>query len=173
MKLATLVVAVAAVLTGPRQEVDNPEFKTWSGAKKGAWVKYKMVSEAAGSKTEMEQTTKLLELSDAKATIETAMTVAGTALPGQKRDVPAKVKTQGDAKGDAPKPKEGDEEIEVGGKKLKCHWVETTVESGGNKTVSKVWHSKDIPGGMAKMESSTTGAVTSKTVMTAVEWKNE
>ena len=172
MKLATLGVAVAAVLAGLRQDVDNPEFKTWSGAKKGAWVKYKMTSEAAGNKTEMEQTTKLVDLSDAKATVETAMTVAGTALPGQKREVPAKVKAA-ETKGDAPKPKEGDEEIEVGGKKLKCHWVETASEAGGNKTVTKIWQSKEIPGGMAKMESSTTGAVTSKTVMVAVEWKNE
>ena len=46
-----------------------------------------------------------------------------------------------------------DETIDVAGKKVKCHWVETTIKQDANTTVSKVWTSDDIPGGMAKMES--------------------
>jgi hypothetical protein len=171
MKLIALVAAFSA-LAGLRRDDDNPEYKLWSGFKKGAWVKHKMTNEMTGFKSEMENTTKLEDLTADKAVIETVMVMSGNKLPAQKRDVPAKVKTEA-AKGDAPKPKEGDEEIEIAGKKVKCHWVETTTETNGNKTVAKVWQSKDIPGGMAKMEANTTGAATSKMVMVAVEWKNE
>ena len=172
MKLVSVLVSVAALLGMARDE-ENHEYKMWSGFKKGAWVKYKTVSEAAGFKTELEQTITLADLTAEKASIETIMVMSGNKLPAQKRDIPAKVKVEGQAKGDAPKPKEGDEEIEVGGQKVKCHWIETTTEAGGNKTVAKIWQSKDIPGGMAKMESNTTGAATVKMNMSAVEWKKE
>jgi hypothetical protein len=99
------------------------------------------------------------------------MVFGGNALPGQKRDVPAKIKKVEGDPSKAPKPVEGDEEIEVAGKKVKCRWVETTTEAGGNRIVSRVWMSKEVPGGMAKMESKTTGQVSSATTMIAIEIK--
>jgi hypothetical protein len=59
----------------------------------------------------------------------------------------------------------------VGGKKVKAHWGESTTETGGTKTVAKVWQAKAVPGGTVKMEAKTTGTVTTNTSMVATEWK--
>ena len=155
-------------------EVDNPEYRSWSGFKAGAWVKFKMVSEANGVKTEIEQTVKLVELTSAKAVVETGMVMAGNKLPAQKREIPAKITIEATKDAKAAKPAklgEGDEEINVGGKKVKAHWVESTTETGGYKTAAKIWQAKGVPGGTVKMEAKTTGAATSNTSMVATEWK--
>jgi phosphomevalonate kinase len=173
------LVALAAFALAPAaragEMVDNPEYKMWSGFKAGSSVTMKMVTEASGMKTEMEQTTTLLEISGDKAVLETKgkMVVSGNAMdmPAQKRDVPAKVEKVAGGEGKAPEVKESNEEVSVGGKSLKCKKTESTSESNGMKTTSMVWMSDEIPGGTAKMESSTTGAATSKTVMEAVKWE--
>jgi hypothetical protein len=48
--------------------------------------------------------------------------------------------------------KQGEEEIEVAGKKLKCHWFEFTQIARGKTTKGKCWMSGEIPGGTAKVE---------------------
>lgn len=173
LALVALLVWTASVAVGA--DIDNPEYKHWSAFKPGAFVKFKMVSEASGTKTELEQTVKLVDVSPAKAVVETVMIMGGNTLPAQKRDVPAKLKSApvADAKtAKATKPTEGSEDLDVGGKKVKTNWVESTVETGGNKTIAKVWQAKGVPGGTVKMESRTTGAVTARTSMVATEWKD-
>ena len=171
--LAVVAILLSTVATAGA-DADNPEYQRWSGFKAGAWVKFKMVSEAGGAKTEVEQTVKLVELTPAKAVVEIGMVTGGNKLPAQKREIPAKLKTEAAKDAKAPKaskPAEGNEDIDVGGKKVKAHWVESTTETGGNTTVAKVWQAKGVPGGTVKMEARTTGAVTSKTSMLATEWK--
>ena len=70
--LAVVAIILSTVAVADAQ-VDNPEYKFWSGFKAGAWVKFKMVSESSGTKTEMEQTVKLVDLTLAKAVVETGM----------------------------------------------------------------------------------------------------
>jgi hypothetical protein len=174
LAVAAIVLSTVAVADA---QMDNPEYKSWSGFKAGAWVKFKMVSEASGVKTEIEQTVKLVELTNAKAVVETGMVMAGNKIPAQKREIPAKITIEATKDAKAPKdvkvskPAEGDQEIDVGGKKVKAHWVESTTETGGYKTLAKIWQAKGVPGGTVKMEATTTGAVTSKTLMVATEWK--
>ncbi len=174
LAVAAIILSTVAVAGA---EMDNPEYKSWSGFKAGAWVKFKMVSEARGVKTEMDQTVKLVELTNAKAVVEISMVMAGNKLPAQKREIPAKITIEAVKDAKAPKdakvskPAQGDEEIDVGGKKVKAHWAESTTETGGYKTVAKVWQAKGVPGGTVKMEATTTGAVTANTSMVATEWK--
>jgi hypothetical protein len=53
---------------------------------------------------------------------------------------------------------EGNEDIEVAGKKLKCHWVlvkrriDSVVEAMKDRTSTKTWYSDEIPGRVAKIE---------------------
>ena len=171
--VAGLLVSVAGAVADA--QVDNPEYKRWASFKPGAFVKFKMVTEAGGNITAMEQTVKLLELTGAKAVVEVSMVSSGAKMPAQKRDIPAKVtvepaKAPKDVK--AVKPAEGDEDVDIAGKKVKTHWIQSTTETGGSKTVAKVWQTTSVPGGTVKMEASTTGSVTSKTSMVATEWKN-
>jgi hypothetical protein len=173
--LAVAALIVSTVMTAEAQgQIDNPEYKMWSGFKAGAFVKFKMVSEASGNKSETEQTVKLVEITPAKAVVEMTIVAMGNKLPPQKRDIPAKITPQPvkDAKTQAVKAAEGDEDIDVGGKKVKAHWTESTVDMSGNKTTSRVWQAKTVPGGTVKMESRTTGGMTSKTTMVATEWKD-
>jgi hypothetical protein len=173
--LAVMAIVLSTVVMAEAQaQIDNPEYKRWAGFKAGAYVKFKMVSEASGTKSESEQTIKLVEITPAKAVVEMTMVAMGNKLPPQKRDIPAKITPEPvkDAKAQAVKAAEGDEDVDVAGKKVKAHWTESTVEMSGNKTTSRVWQAKTVPGGTVKMDSSTTGAMTSKTSMVATEWKD-
>jgi hypothetical protein len=156
MVLKTVLAAAALAAICAQDKIDNPEYKNWSGCKADSWVTMKMETEMGPMKSVMEQTHKLVEISADKAVVETSgkMTAPAAAdLPPTKREIPAKVDKQ-EPPADAPKPevKEGDEEIEVGGKKVKCHWVETNTEVNGVKTWTKIWSCQDIPGGVARME---------------------
>lgn len=166
-----IIVAMTLALLGTTQEVDNPQFKYWSGCKPGSWVKMKMDMEVGGRKAESETIHKLLEVKDGVAVIEiTGKSKVGAQeypIPAQKQEIkakepPDKVKID----------KEGDEEIEVAGKKLKCHWYEFTSKNVDKETKSKAWLSMDIPGGMAK---GLMGLPSSDKpmVMTAIEWEKK
>ena len=144
------LLAVVVGLLGMSQDVDNPQFKYWNGCKSGSWVKMRMEMNQAGQKIESETTHTLLELKDDVAVVEiTGKSKFGDKefpLPAQKQEIKAKES--------ADKIKiaaEGDEEIEVAGKKLKCDWTETETEINGAKTVTRVYTNHDIPGFTAKM----------------------
>ena len=45
---------------------------------------------------------------------------------------------------------EGDEDVDLLGKKVKAHWVDTKMKIGNRTSESKVWMSDDVPGGVIK-----------------------
>ena len=144
----SLAFAATAVLSLFLQAKENPEFTWWATHKAGSWVKLKMEAEAQGVKVLIESTHTLLEVSKDKAVVEqkTKVTAAGQAQPEQtEKEEILKDKAKNPIKID----KEGDEEIDVAGKKLKCHWVEGTQQ---DKTTVKFWISKEVPGGVARGE---------------------
>lgn len=174
--LAALVVSLALPVSARAEQVENPEYKMWSGFKPGSSVTMKMVSEAAGNTTEMEMTHTLVEVNGDKAVVETKtkMVVAGNTMdmPAQKRDIPAKVdKVEGQEPEKKPEVKESKESIEVGGQKVDCKKTETTSEANGMTMHATVWMCEQIPGHMAKMESTSEGQMSSKTSMVAVKWE--
>jgi len=163
-----LLLAASLLLT---QDVENPQYKYWSSCKIGSWSKMRMDLDQGGQKIESEMTYKLVELKDGVAVVE----VAGTSkfggqeypIPAQKQEIKArepadKVKIE----------KEGDDEIEVAGKKMKCHWYEFVSKSGEKESRGKVWMATEVPGGMAKMEMR--GSEGAKPmVFTALEWEKK
>jgi len=85
------------------------------------------------------------------------------------RKVPAKVNAA-----DAPKNvKEGEEEIEAGGKKFKCRTreYEKKNQATGKTAVLKFWINEEIPGMAVQFQTSTEGGV--KFAMTASEWEKK
>ena len=154
----------------PAELVENPLFKYWTGCKAGSWVKMTMEMDQGGQKVETEQVQKLLELADDKVVLEVSgkmkMAAGEFPMPARKQDVKAKepadkVKIE----------KEGDEEIEVAGKKLKCHWYELAVQAGPKPMKIKAWMTKEVPGGIVKTEMTPDGQKTM--VMSAVEWEKK
>lgn len=175
LRVVSVILAMSTAVCYAEDMVDNPAYKVWASFKVGAMVKTEMTTAAGEAKTQMEQTQTLKSLTPEKAVVEVkmAMVMAGnkTEMPASSMDVPAKVeKAKLDQKVDA-EVKEGTEEIDVVGKKMKCKWIETKMKQGDMTVTSKIWTTTEIPGSMAKMESRMDGQVKSETSMKVVEFK--
>ena len=145
-------------LFGPLEDVDNPEFSRWGAYEPGTSVTLKLVNET--HKMVITTTTTLKSRSGKGLVLESrsSMIVAGKKIdqPASTRTVPPKIKKL-EPRGEAPRPKTGEEKVKVAGKEYVCTWIETTIDVPGHKTVSKVWTADAIPGGLVKMEATTTG----------------
>lgn len=156
------------------EKIDNPMYVNWAKFKPGTTVKTKVVSDMAGNKSDITTTTKLLEVTAEKVVIEmsSSMKMGDQTfdMPAQKMDFPAKVEKQPEEKTkEEVKPKTGEEEIEVAGKKYKAKWTESVMEANGIKTTSKVWTSEEFPGMTLKMESKMEGGMSGTTKSEVVE----
>lgn len=145
---------------------------TWNNFKPGSWVKLKMVSETtvAGHTTPMTIETKstLVSKTADKATIETETTMMGNTTKS-KADIPLKSDVKAVA-GQNPA-KMGSETITVAGKTFKCKTAEIQSEANGMKTNTKTWIADEVPGGMVKSVSTSTGSMSSKVTMELVDFK--
>lgn len=154
--------------------IDNPEYKSWSGQKAGAWVKYKSQTQMGEMKQSGEMMMTLKELSAEKAVLEIKMSFE---VMGQKnehtqtKNVPAKIKEGTDSEGSKSETMgEGDEEIEIKDKKFKCHWIKKKI-TGKQELTLKSWLTDQIVGGSAKVEMNAEKPMKMTTTMTAVDWK--
>ncbi|HEY1921924.1 MAG TPA: hypothetical protein VGG44_04095 [Tepidisphaeraceae bacterium] len=174
------LVALAAVLLGlafvavahaDDDMIPNPAYEAWAKYKVGTWVEYQTDSEAAGSKNAIVTTQTLKALTPDKATVEikSSMVVAGNKMdmPPQTQDIEAKIKrpAAAAATSDAPKTEQGTEDVKVDDKTYSCKWTQVSMEQNGMKTDAKTWTCDDVPGSVVKIESETTGAMTSTTKM--------
>ena len=149
----------------------------WGSFKVGSYetMKATTTTEVAGNKTNMVTETKmtLMNLTADKATVETAITMMGNTTKNT-MDIPlVAAQTTPPPTGTAPggNVKSGTETLTVAGKSLSCKWTETESEAGGNKTVSKVWMSEEVPGFVVKMVMSTKGTMSSDTVSELTDFK--
>src|SRR5262245_25315383 len=158
------------------QQVDNPEAARWAAFKPGSWVTF---GQPCGKGALMQETTKLLERTPEKTVFECTKVENGFKYPLFQRVTPARLDPREPLGAAAQKPDggeielqgpggkqkstwrkvgEGDEEIEVGGKKLKCRWIkmdyrtESAVVALNDLSSAKTWYSKEIPGQVAKIE---------------------
>ena len=162
-----LTLAAAAVLCLFQGKDANPEFGYWAEHKTGSWVKLKLEMEAQGVKVLVQSTHTLLEAGKDKVVVEqkTKVTANGMEQP----EMTEKEEILRDKDKDPIKiEKEGDEEIEVNGKKMKCHWIEGTQK----ESKVKFWLSKEIPGGIAKGEMSG-GELPGTMKVSAVAWEKK
>ena len=69
---------------------------------------------------------------------------------------------------------EGDEDIVVMGNKIKTHWVQTSVKTGNEVSLSKDWLSHDVPGGLVKEEVKKTvgGKILAESVTKVIDYKS-
>jgi hypothetical protein len=157
--------------------VDNPDYTRWTSSKPGSWVTFE---QPCGNNGELlQETYKLLELSKEKAVFECTKVENGFKYPLFQQITQGKLLARNTDGAVAQKPgggeiefqgpggkskyiwrknAEGDEEIEVAGRKLKCHWikmdyqVDSKVELMNDISSTKSWYSKEIPGQVAKIE---------------------
>ena len=160
----------------------NPAYEGWAKCKPGATTVVKGSTEAMGNKSSQTITTKLVELTPEKAVVETTVSIEAMGQtmkqPAQKQDIPKTMTMPAMPPGPAgrpmkmPTPKQGEDTISAVGKELKCQTTEVAMDQNGMKINSKTWTSAEVPGGLVKMVSSTTGAMTSTTTMELVEFKD-
>ncbi len=178
-------VFAAAALLGSSvcraEDMDNPEYKSWSKSKPGTVVKMKTSTSASGTDMESETMTTLKEITPDHATVEEAnsMTVMGKMqeMPAQPRTIPAKLPkmTGPNPAGDKPagmEIKESTEDVTIAGQTYHCKCVETKGDSNGMKVNSKILTCEDMPGYRVKMDTKTEGtnmSMTSKSEVTEVK----
>jgi hypothetical protein len=165
---AALAVALLPVATRAAED-ENP----YKNAKVGDYSTYKMTMKVAGQNLTGTVTMTVTDKTDKEVTVETTGKVNGMDIPAQKQKIdltkpfdPTKV---GGAGGLPPgveakveKGKEGKEKLKVAGKEYECVWTTFKVKAKAMgvdiDADSKVWTSKDIAMGMAKMETNMTFA---------------
>ncbi|MBI3857726.1 MAG: hypothetical protein HY293_18750 [Planctomycetes bacterium] len=162
------MILIAALLLSTTQDVENPEYARWAKFKAGSWVKCRTEIENNGNKMALptETTFTLLEVDDKQVVIEelTVNTLQPKDSPKQEKARKRTYKaTRKQKEGEQ---KEGDEEIEVAGKKLACHWTEVGAAAGSVKT----WVSPEVPG-VVRMDV----ALPSKSIqrLTATAWEKK
>lgn len=155
-------------------KVPNPAYQNWAQFKAGSWSKVQsamQVKDEQGDedapkapKMGMTMTRKLVELTPEKAVVETTMVMnmAGQerTMPARRQEIPAtidadKVDTSmlpPETNAAASDVTQGDEAIKVQDKSLKCHWISMTLKQGEMTMQTKMWFSKEIPGGLVKSE---------------------
>jgi hypothetical protein len=158
-----MMMLVAALSVLVQDQVDNPEYKGWAAFKPGSSVTYKV---RIGENVAGDQTLTLRSVGADELVLSAEMSAA----PGRamERKVPAKVPAD-----KAPKNmKEGQEEIEAGGKTLKCATREFEVTTANNKKIQmKVWINDDVPGKAARTDVTQEGGP--KMSMVASSWEKK
>jgi hypothetical protein len=178
----------ALMATGAVRAEDNPSYTSWAKCKPGTSTTMLTNSDMGGQSSKTETKSTLVEVTPEKCVIEIVnhIEAAGQTMdtPAQKVDIPKAMATaqanaeavahatggKAEAKAEA---KSTQEEVTVPAGKFKARVTENTIEVAGTKTISKVWMSDEVPGGMVKMEATTDGAMksTSKGELVKIEKK--
>lgn len=158
------VTLTLAFLTGTlaQETRENPEYRSWASQKPGAGATYREVTESDGAKAEAEVTYTLTRIAPEAAVVEIVSRAEGKKELARTREIPATIR------GVAPAAKEGEEEIEIKGKKLACRFMER--EEGD--LVVKTWTCPEVPGGMVKREVRKSGDKSFLRTLELKDWKS-
>src|ERR1041384_5793131 len=162
MRILTALALSAVVVAQSK----HPTYDRCANFKVGSWVKMKIEAESGGVKGVEDRTVTLTELTKEKAILEwkRIRILAERKYPEET----SRIEIRSD---NWPNPttvqKEGEEEIEIAGKKLKCRWIKGTSNEGN----VKFWVSTEVPGGIVKVEQTTSEGVTTKSIVTGWEKK--
>jgi hypothetical protein len=162
----TILLALLTALLA--QAKDNPLYTYWTGCRPGSWVLMKGEATTSGMKQQMETTQTLLSLSPEKAFVEETQKVTTEGLmipsPPVKRDVPAREDNPDTIE------QEGEETVTIGKQKFACRWIVLLQKGKSDGHRVKLWLTRDIPGGIARLELTLAGQREPGLKMTAADW---
>jgi hypothetical protein len=155
--------------------VPSPQYTSWAKQKPGTVVTMQSNLNAAGMAMTMDLTQTLKEVTPDKAVVEVAMKMNMGGMNQENKqtnEIAAKV-----AKGHEVIPADfegtakqvANEKITVNGKAYDCQVYEISGDTPQGKSAGKLWHTPEIPGGMAKMEMKTEGQMAGTMTMTVVK----
>ena len=182
---ALAMFALVPTTARAQETIDNSEFTSWSKFKGGASVTLKSTIDSGKMTLESLVTTTLVEVGADKLVLETTAVSKVNGMefkaPAMKREVPKtitlpKLEKKDEPKVDRPKvdkpmTEEGTETLKVSGTDVKAKWYKTTFEIMGTRTESKNWTSDEIPGGLVKSVTKSSGESPSSITMEVVEFK--
>ena len=142
MCLAALVVAALT-----QAEVANPEYEWWASCRPGSFVTSRLVLEGKVQEGLVMKTLKSIDAHELVIEETNGIAALGAGNAGQPRERRIRAKLVG-SPGLPEKVNEGNEDIEVGGTKLKCTWIEykQTLRTSGKVNILRIWLNEDIPG---------------------------
>jgi hypothetical protein len=161
-----LIAAAFALCIAPlvTSAADNEDFNPYKNTKVGDFATYKITAKFGGINVTGTSTQTVTAKTDKEATIKVVSSVNGMDIPAMTQTIDLTkpydpTKATGLPQGiDATieKGKDGKEKVKVAGKEYETTWTnfKVTAKAGGMdiKSDIKVWMSKDIPMGIAKME---------------------
>jgi hypothetical protein len=163
--LAALLVAAVAPLAARAADDEHP----YKNVKVGDFVTYKMTMKFAGMDITGEMTQTVTAKSDKEVTVKASGKMGGQDVPESEQKIdltkpydPTKAATPPGTDAKVEKQKDGKEKVKVGDKTYEATWTtyKMTASAMGQEMSGdfKVWTAKDVPFGMAKMESTMTFA---------------
>ena len=171
--VGALLVLLAA-LSWADEMGENPEYANWSRFKAGTRVRTVSKSENldSGNITVVTQTTTLIEVGKEKIVVEIFYVSEGTNRPAfqtkpKNHEIPRTMPLpKGVGKEEFEKKlsgtvEEGTEIVKTDLGEFATRWYKTKADLKGYKTEGKTWVCDDVPGGIVRVESKTTGLNTS------------
>jgi hypothetical protein len=146
---------VLVSLLASQDKMDNPEYSGWKTFTAGSWARYKYSAGPLDGDplSTGEYTRTLKEFTADVAIVEQAMKLDFETKPSPRDEkIPALIEKPDKYS----RLENGEEEIEVLGKKVKCTWTVLTREwedkRGKRATTVKNWWNPDVPGAMVRSE---------------------
>ena len=165
VQLAVIVMVLGSLLAPVAAE---DEKSAWEKLKEGDWALYKS-EPTPGMLTETKWTVTKVEGRKVTYEMHTTMTMNGNPL-GEPTTMVNTVDLDEQKDKDAKAPersKVGEESIEINDRKVACVIFSMTNEVAGQKYVTKIWESGDVPFGIVKSE------LNGKSTQNLVDWGNK
>lgn len=173
--LSSMAVCLLFAIPVAAQEVaENPVYKNWEKFPVGSSVTYRSITKTPDFEAIQEYTLVLKDKTPDRVVIEKQLTSIDpqgnrTTYPAMTSENPKVYKLPKGVKVEKNKKQpglkgEGEEELEILGRKIKAQWFKATskVEAGDTHTSS--WSSAEIPGGLIKAENDTPATKSLNTV---------
>lgn len=163
VKLVTLG-ALALASQGKPEHLS--EYQRWAAFERGAFVRYELSGEASGVRVDAEMSYTLVDVTQRKVILEG--TVVRRPAPNRVEISRGRIEIPAGFIRPRTPLREGEEDLQVRGRTLRCRWIETREEAG---PLLKEWFSSQIPGGLVRRKVTADGENPARTVLRLVEWK--
>lgn len=124
----------------------HPEFAAWKSAAPGTWVKFKAELRVLGSSTTIDVLRTLTRVGPEGAVLEQRDVATGKAVQGAAKTMLDRAETP------AGRRVEGEESIDVRGRRVDCLTSLISGQFGGTIARVKTWRATEVPGGIARVD---------------------
>lgn len=148
-----------------QESPESPEYSRWAAFEKGATAEYRQTGEVAGRPVDAQLIYRLGEITPKLVTLREATVRRG--CEGWVWVSLAKIQIFAGMSRERTIVGEGEDELQVDGRPLRCRWTET---DEGPDLRMKEWVSVEVPGGLVRREVTASGDRPARTVLDLTRW---